>query len=103
MAKYKILGLHGYTQSGPILSKKAAALRKSLEKLGIEVICPTAPHRIIPPDTPSSNGITTTETDVGEYFGWSIMDEEKKEMRGLDESISLIGKILEDEVSPSAS
>jgi esterase/lipase len=43
----KLLCLHGYTQNGPLLSKKMGALRKQLIKHEIECFFPTGPHTLI--------------------------------------------------------
>jgi hypothetical protein len=91
------------TQSGAVLAKKAGALRKSLEKLGVELVCPTAPHRIVAADVsdPSERAkLVEAESQDGgwEYWGWSVLDEDKREMRGLDVSVAEIGKLMEEQV-----
>ncbi|KAI0476089.1 serine hydrolase FSH [Xylariaceae sp. FL0804] len=56
----KILMLHGYTQSGPLLEAKTKALAKMLVKalgpapfnLHPTFVCPTAPHNLRPSDIP---------------------------------------------------
>ena len=88
-----------------MFSKKAGALRKSLEKKGVEILFPTAPHKIHPADasTPEeraklSEAQTSPSDEDWQYWGWAFADEELKEMRGLDKSVEFIGKILEEQV-----
>jgi hypothetical protein len=80
-------------QSGPVLEAQASALLRSLETIGVELICPTSPHQILATDAWDTNG----KAD-GWYSGWCNMDEDKQEMRGLDASIAALGKLMEEEV-----
>src|SRR6202011_4972333 len=103
MAKYKILGLHGYVQSGPILSRKAGALRKELEKLDIELVCPTGPHKTLAADVSDPDErakLHEAEINAGgwDYYCWYEADEDKKEMRGMDVSVAAIRKVMEEQV-----
>jgi Serine hydrolase (FSH1) len=114
--RHKVLALHGYTQvfttisllltyqNGATFAKKAGALRKSLEKLGIELIFPTAPHKVLAANASSLSErekLQEAESRNEEYlyWGWAFADEDKEEMRGLDKSIAFIAKILEEQVT----
>jgi hypothetical protein len=41
----------------------------------------------------------TTEGDW-QYWAWGFADEEKRVMRGIDESVEFIGKIMREQVLP---
>ena len=120
--KHKILGLHGFAQvlhphfpkifapltlkTGQTFAKKAGALRKALDKQGIEIIFPTARHKILAADasipTEREKLLEAEKLDSEwQYWGWAFADEEKQEMRGLDTSIQFITKILEEQVLTS--
>ncbi|KAK1909131.1 hypothetical protein P3342_011209 [Pyrenophora teres f. teres] len=64
----KILMLHGYTQSGPLFQAKTGALRKTLAKAfpaGIDLVYPTAPHRLTPADESFLAGNGTSKDGEG--------------------------------------
>jgi Serine hydrolase (FSH1) len=91
-------------QTGATFSKKAGALRKAFDRIGIDLLFPTAPHKILPADAPNPNerekldaALQTGERDW-KYWAWGFADEEKRVMRGIDESVEFIGKIMREEV-----
>ncbi|GCE98122.1 hypothetical protein ZYGM_001471 [Zygosaccharomyces mellis] len=80
----KILMLHGFVQSGKIFSSKTGGLRKTLNKIGYDLLYPTSPMRItkeelmvlhnIQSDEVSDKKMASefnTNTDGQEaYYGW---------------------------------
>ncbi|KAI9889504.1 MAG: hypothetical protein M1814_005198 [Vezdaea aestivalis] len=71
----KILLLHGYTQSGPLYRSKTRALEKALVKAlptySLQLSYPTAPHLLLPADSPSyfsssTRPFETSSTDPAE-------------------------------------
>ena len=67
------------------------------------MICPTAPIRTLPVDASSptereKSEEAATNDEAYPYWCWCTMDEEKQEMRGLDQSVEFVRKILETEV-----
>ncbi|KAL8998826.1 MAG: hypothetical protein Q9169_002164 [Polycauliona sp. 2 TL-2023] len=73
---FKILMLHGYTQSGPLFRAKTRALHKALTKAlpthSIQLSCPTAPIHLDPSDIPGYSGPPGNENgeDTEPAYGW---------------------------------
>ncbi|KAK9385646.1 serine hydrolase FSH [Lipomyces mesembrius] len=96
----KILFLHGYTQSGSLFSKKSAALRKALQKLGYTASYPTAPIKLALPDSADLEERAQLEGKSidDESFGWWVLDEEKEEEYvGLDKTWAYLAEYIEEE------
>lgn len=80
----KILMLHGFVQSGKIFSSKTGGLRKTLNKMGYDLLYPTSPmgitkeelmalHNIEPgegSDKKMASEFNTTTDDQDAYYGW---------------------------------
>ena len=101
--KYYLLCSPVNIETGPTFAKKTGALRKSLNKLGIDLVFPTAPHKIQPADASSlgeREKLLEAQATDGEwqYWGWAFADDETKDMRGLKKSVEFIGNILETQV-----
>ncbi|KAK9236891.1 serine hydrolase FSH [Lipomyces kononenkoae] len=95
----KILFLHGYTQSGNLFSKKSAALRKSLLKLGFTASYPTGPIKLALPDTADPEERSQLE-GLGiddDSYGWWVKDEEKQEYVGLDKTWAYLAEYIKEE------
>jgi len=87
-------------QNGPMFIKQVAALKKDLAKRGYELICPTGPIKTLPVDASSpTDRAKLEEADPADYpyWAWWIADDEKEEMRGIDQSVEFLNKILETE------
>ncbi|KKA27612.1 hypothetical protein TD95_001717 [Thielaviopsis punctulata] len=98
MKEYKVLMVHGYTQSGSLFRSKVRALEKALLKtlnpLGITLtfLYPTAPIRLRPRDIP---GWQPTEDDADgdaeiESYGWFRFDEIGATYRGIDQGARVL-------------
>ncbi|KAL1893080.1 hypothetical protein Cpir12675_004271 [Ceratocystis pirilliformis] len=83
MKEYKVLMIHGYTQSGSLFRSKVRAVEKALLKalnpLGITLafLYPTAPIRLCPRDIPGWQPKDTNDTgdDDIDAFGWFRFEE----------------------------
>ncbi|KAK9330114.1 serine hydrolase FSH [Lipomyces starkeyi] len=95
----KILFLHGYTQSGSLFSKKSAALRKALQKLGFTASYPTAPIKLALPDSadPEERAQLEGQGIDDESCGWWVKDEEKEEYVGLDKTWAYLAEYIKEE------
>ena len=115
----KILMLHGYTQSGPLFHAKTRFLETSLKKIfpaahpsnpqypsGVELIYPTAPHRLRIADLPSAlpgpslpgarhqGHSEEEEEDNSDAWAWSRKDEQTGEYVGLEASFDYLAEVL---------
>ncbi|KAK9455100.1 serine hydrolase FSH [Dipodascopsis uninucleata] len=75
----KILFLHGFTQSGDLLSRKTSGLNKVLESIGIQCYYPTAPIKCLLADVQdgnSSKGIF--DFNDNSYCWWNLSLDEKE-------------------------
>jgi hypothetical protein len=71
--------------------------------VGIDLVFPTAPHRIVPADAANPYGLESFDVpgdDDWQFWSWGFEDEQTRTMRGLDESLEFIGKIMREEVPP---
>ncbi|KAJ8101361.1 serine hydrolase FSH [Lipomyces tetrasporus] len=95
----KILFLHGYTQSGALFSKKSAALRKALLKLGFAASYPTAPIKLALPDSadPEERAELEGQGIDDDSYGWWVKDEEKQEYVGLDKTWAFLAEYIKKE------
>ncbi|CAR25698.1 hypothetical protein ZYGR_0A02640 [Zygosaccharomyces rouxii] len=84
LPRKKILMLHGFVQSGKIFSSKTGGLRKTLNKIGYDLLYPTSPmgitkeelmaqHNIKPgedSDKEVASQFNTTTDGQDVYYGW---------------------------------
>ena len=89
-----------------MFSRKASALRKAFDRVGIDLVFPTAPHKILPADAvnPSINERFYGGGQMGDedwqFWSWGFADDHMRIMSGLDESVDYIAKIMHKEVRP---
>ncbi|KAI0795123.1 serine hydrolase FSH [Abortiporus biennis] len=98
----KVLMLHGYAQSGTILSKRMGAVRKACK--GVELVFLDAPIILTPADlaetfnTPEELGAseaTEEETDPALLpRGWWKVDAERKKLTDIELSLALLRDTL---------
>jgi Serine hydrolase (FSH1) len=73
-----------------------------LDKLGFDVVFPTAPHKITAADVTTierEKFLAAAEVEEDwQFWGWAFANEEKQEMVGLDKSLEFIGNIIETQV-----
>jgi len=86
-----------------VFSQKAAALRKALEKIGVDITFIKAPHKVTPAEASApteQEKLLEAERNGQEwqYWGWAFADDEKKEMRSLDISMEYIKQVMEQQV-----
>ncbi|KAK9468357.1 serine hydrolase FSH [Lipomyces arxii] len=95
----KVLFLHGYTQSGTLFSKKSAALRKALIKLGFSAHYPTAPIKLSVPDSadPEERAEIQGQGIDEDSFGWWVLDNEKQDYVGLDKTFAYLADYVRTE------
>lgn len=80
-------------------------MRKSLDKLGYDLVFPTAPHKILaadasnPTEQEKLHQVESSDDEEYLYWGWAFADDEKQEMRGLDKSVVHLTKILQEQVT----
>ncbi|KAI9779842.1 MAG: hypothetical protein M1839_007155 [Geoglossum umbratile] len=109
----KILMLHGYTQSGLLFRAKTRFLETALKKAfpaghlsnpqyagGVELIYPTAPHRLRIADLPSSTHQGSNEEEEEQdadcdSWAWLRKDEQTGEYVGIDASFDFLAGVLE--------
>ncbi|KAH6628855.1 serine hydrolase FSH [Chaetomium tenue] len=97
LKKFRILMLHGYTQSGPSFATKTSALKKvlntALKPRGLEavLIYPTAPNKLSPHDLPSPG---EEDKPDPEWYAWYRKDDRTGEYRYLDKGMNLIADVL---------
>jgi pimeloyl-ACP methyl ester carboxylesterase len=117
----KILMLHGYTQSGTLFRAKTRFLETSLKKAfpanhpsnpqypaGVELVYPTAPHRLRIADVPSAlpnpslpgpahrglGGGEEEEEEDSDSWAWSRKDEQTGEYVGIEASFDYLAELL---------
>ncbi|KAI9788179.1 MAG: hypothetical protein M1833_003117, partial [Piccolia ochrophora] len=121
----KVLMLHGYTQSGPLFHSKTRALEKSLTRhlrthpslptslraRPLELLYPTAPHRVVAPSPspfPGSSSSTTsafsapssgptpdtTNEEAGDTYAWWRKDESTGQYTGLEAGLAAVADVL---------
>ncbi|EXJ86180.1 dihydrofolate reductase [Capronia coronata CBS 617.96] len=97
---FRVLMLHGYTQSGPSFHAKTRALEKHLQKAlpGISLSYPTAPLQLKPSEIPGFDPSTSEDPDIIEAYGWwRKSDSDPPEYDGLDQGLETVAKVIEAE------
>ena len=102
---YKILMLHGYTQSGPLFDAKTKALQKHLQKSfpGTTFSYPTGPLRLKPADVPGFNSSRfegdENDVDAIESYGWWRRSNtaDPPEYVGIENGLQVVAETLESE------
>ncbi|KAI9769378.1 MAG: hypothetical protein M1840_004080 [Geoglossum simile] len=94
--------LHGYTQSGSLFRAKTAfleaALKKAFPTRGIELVYPTAPHRLRIASLPAPTHRNHSREEDGDpdpdSWAWSQKDEQTGEYVGIEVSFDFLAEIL---------
>ncbi|KAI1002893.1 hypothetical protein K3495_g5313 [Podosphaera aphanis] len=110
--KFKILMIHGYTQSGPLFHSKTRAIEKMLNKYfssestvhgnngifhgysGIQLIYPTGPFRLCPLNIPGYKAKFMDPDEESDLWGWWTRDMDSGLYGGLEQGLSTIARTI---------
>lgn len=110
--KFKILMIHGYTQSGPLFHSKTRAIEKMLHKYfasessvngnngifhgysGIQLIYPTGPFRLCPLNIPGYKARFMDPDEESDLWGWWTRDMDSGLYGGLEQGLSTIARTI---------